>query len=191
VAKRCRWWIRNIGVYGFPDFLGLGAHNIVVADQLRTADFITQFGQNAYIKRAITETFNSLWGQFGWMALPLPGWMYYGFIVLVILTLSGIVIDRLILRSPINRRGVWLVLLLMLVFTTLAYIYYNTEFVQHQGRYLFPGLVPLSLSIVLSVDAWRRWLLPKLEWLLPVVLALLIPLNLYLLWWVIRPSLAP
>ena len=27
------WWLRNISAYGFPDFLGLAAHDAVVADQ--------------------------------------------------------------------------------------------------------------------------------------------------------------
>lgn len=188
------WWLRNISVYGFPDFLGLRAHDLVVADQTRTADFITQFGQSAYINRAITETFNSFWGQFGWMALPLQNWMYLAFQALLLVAVVGVLIDRVVLRSPVNWRGVWLIMVLMMVFAALAYGYYNTVFLQHQGRYLFPGLVPFVLTIALGVDAWRRWLFPNFKpanWLTVAPFALLIPLDIYLLWWVIRPLLAP
>ncbi|MBE2267039.1 MAG: glycosyltransferase family 39 protein, partial [Anaerolinea sp.] len=31
------WWLRNVGVYGFPDLFGLGQHDAVVVGQLRTA----------------------------------------------------------------------------------------------------------------------------------------------------------
>lgn len=185
------WWLRNFGVYGFPDFLGLGAHHVVVADQLRTADFITQFGQEAYIQRALTETFRSFWAQFGWMALPLQGWMYAGFAVLLAFAGGGLLLDRAVLRSPVKRPVLWGIFALVLVFAVAAYFYYNSEFFQPQGRYLFPSLVPLCLILALGVDAWRRWLLPSAHWFAPALLALLIPFDLYVIWWVIRPLLAP
>src|SRR5690606_2558968 len=34
------WWLRNIVVYGFPDFLGLREHDAVVIGQTRTAEYI-------------------------------------------------------------------------------------------------------------------------------------------------------
>lgn len=190
------WWGRNVGVYGFPDFLGLRAHDTVVADQLRTADYIAQVGQNVYLSRAATDTFNSFFGQFGWMALPLQPWMYRVFQALLLVAAVGFIVDRLILRSPVRRHSVWMVFALVMLFAALAYVYYNTEFLQFQGRYLYPGLVPFALLIALGVDAWWRWLLagivPTLTaWLPAALFALFIPLDLYLLLWVIRPLLAP
>lgn len=35
--------------------------------------------------------------------------------------------------------------------TLLSYLWYNTKFVQHQGRYLFPALVPLGLFFALGL----------------------------------------
>lgn len=185
------WWLRNIGVYGFPDFLGLRAHDLVVTDQLRTADYVAQIGQPAYLSGMVSTTFNSFWGQFGWMALPLQSWMYLAFQALLLVGIIGLLVDRFVLRSPVKRPAVWGIFALMLVFATLAYIYYNTEFVQAQGRYLFPALAPFTLILALGVDTWRRWLLPFAHWLTPALFALLIPLNLYLIGWVIRPLLAP
>ena len=75
-----------------------------------------------------------------------------------------------------------------------AYIFYNTEFLQLQGRYLFPALIPLGLLLALGVDAWRRWLLawlPGAQWLAVMVFLLLAVFDLYLIWRVIPPGLAP
>ena len=87
------WWLRNIAVYGFPDFLGLAAHDAVVADQPRTAEYIARHGMNTYLGRMLSTTFKSFWGQFGWMALPLDnvlgGWIYRGFGLLLIAGLFG------------------------------------------------------------------------------------------------------
>jgi hypothetical protein len=50
------------------------------------------------------------------------------------------------------------VLLLFVVLLTLvAYLWYNTKFVQHQGRYLFPALVPLGLGLVLGWQTVACW----------------------------------
>jgi 4-amino-4-deoxy-L-arabinose transferase-like glycosyltransferase len=211
------WWLRNFGVYGFPDFLGLRAHDHVVADQLRTAQFIAENGRDAYISRAVSDTFNSFWGQFGWMALPLQNWMYRIFQGLLLVIIGGLVVDRFILarsnvgahsRAPLQattktthssaeksaQLSAWLILWLTLVLAALAFVYYNTVFLQFQGRYLFPGLIPFGLLMALGLDAWRRLLLGKLDWAqwLPfAVYALLIPFDIYLILRVIRPLLLP
>jgi hypothetical protein len=51
-----------------------------------------------------------------------------------------------------------LVIVYTLVTVILQYIGYNAEFVQHQGRYLFPALLPLTLFYVVGVFGWSRYL---------------------------------
>ena len=192
------WWARDVSVYGFPDIFGLGQHNRVVADQPRTADLIREIGWSAYFSRAITDTFHSFWGQFGWMALPLPEWTYMLIMALLGVVVLGLALDRLAphdedpLPAP-GQRAAWGLLLLTVILAVAQFVYYNTEFWQFQGRYLFAALIPLGLWMAIGVDAWRR-LVPRLAltivWLPVVVLGLLLPLDLYLLWRVI-PLLAP
>ena len=72
---------------------------------------------------------------------------------------------------------------------------HNTEFVQFQGRYLFTGLIPFALFVVLGWDAWRTRLQggdnrSLAGYVLIGLPFLLIPLDLWLLWRVI-PGLAP
>ena len=151
------WWLRNIAVYGFPDFLGLAAHDAVVADQPRTADFIAQRGMNAYLSGMLNTTFKSFWGQFGWMALPLDnvlgGWIYRGFALLALAGLSGLLLASHPRPSaPDSQRmpaAVLLLLLTAILLVALQFIYYNIEFQQWQGRYLYPALIPIACLLTL------------------------------------------
>lgn len=188
------WWGRNIAVYGFPDFLGLGAHDVVVADQPRAADWIAELGWGDYLNRAVHTTFKSFWGQFGWMALPLDnvlgGRIYPLFLGLMLLAGVGIVL-RAKKFQKIDVR--WIILILTLFLAIIAYIYYNTEFVQFQGRYLFPGLVPFALLMARGIATWwelwgGRW--PNARWLSVFVWCSLALLDLYLLERVIVPGLS-
>jgi 4-amino-4-deoxy-L-arabinose transferase-like glycosyltransferase len=200
------WWVRNMGVYGFPDFLGLRAHDAIVADQLRTVDYIAEHGIDVYRSEMLRVTFNSFWGQFGWMAVPLDdvlgGWVYGGFASLMLIGASGLVVARIPRTSsdnpaPTSRQtqvNTWVILTLTLTLAVLAYLYYNSEFLQWQGRYMFPGLIPFALLLVYGVDAWRDRLLARWElsrWLTPLLLMGLAVLDIYLLFTVIVPNLSP
>ena len=57
---------------------------------------------------------------------------------------------------------------------TMAYLWYNIEFVQHQGRYFFWGLLPLSTVVALG---WREVMQP-LQGIITAVLALFITVGL-------------
>lgn len=191
------WWGRNLTVYGTPDFLGLGRHDLVVTDQPRTADQIAVSGVGGYLRGMVEGTFMSFWGQFGWMALPLHNWSYL-FIGFSALVVSGWVIRLILTRGrptpPAEkwRRLAWLLMGLTITLAILQYMYYNTEFYQVQGRYLYPMLIPLGLLVALGLDGWRRLIFGHNEramWLTVVPVALFVPFNLYLVWRVL-PLLA-
>jgi len=196
------WWLHNIGLYGFPDVFGLRRHDVVVADQARMADLIAQVGLGGYLSRALETTFNSFWGQFGWMALPLPGWLYPIFLALLVAGGSGLILtpppNRI--RVPVYgegeswRRDGWIVLALAAALAVMAYLYYNTVFLQLQGRYLFSGIIPFAVGVALGVDRWRSRLLGRMraaQWLTPALFLLLVPLDIYLILRVIEPLLRP
>jgi len=199
------WWLRNIAVYGFPDILGLGAHDAVVADQPRTSDYVTQHGYATYLTQMTGTTFKSFWGQFGWMALPLDGvlggWIYRGF---ALFTLAGVAGALLAARAgvaskqgppgPPVSRPVSVIMLTTGLSVLFQFLYYNFEFQQWQGRYLFPALLPIAVFLVMGVDYWRACLLSRwsgLRWLTPLALTSLLALDIYLLFWVIAPGLSP
>lgn len=188
------WWLRNISVYGLPDFLGLGAHDGVVAGQPRSAEYIAEHGALAYLGEMATTSFKSFWGQFGWMALPLDdvlgGWLYRGFLVVMLAGVSGVVLAG---RGAIKLER-WALLLAVIGMVALQFGYYNLEFQQWQGRYFYPALLPIAILLVHGLDFWLERVLPGrawAHWLLPLGMLALAALDVYLLFRVIAPGLSP
>ncbi len=126
----------------------------------------------------IAFTWLSFWGYFGWLSRPLP-WPAYGLAgVLTFVAIGGLVRRGLAalhryrhgLTTPADR-------LLALALTAMALLLMQVwlpmlgQSWQPQGRYLFPGLLPIGCLVVLGSEAalppvWRR----RLPWLLLMAL---------------------
>jgi hypothetical protein len=158
------WLLRNVQIYGNLDLLAWQRHDTVVAGQLRTADLIAEIGWAGLLKAFALTTFRSFWAQFGWMGVLVDERIYLSLAVLSALLGLGFVL--FLLRAwrgaswPESQGGSHLtmaqgqalaVLGISLLLTVLLYLGYNVKFVQHQGRYLFPGLGPLAIAAALSV----------------------------------------
>ncbi|MCA9967106.1 MAG: DUF2142 domain-containing protein, partial [Anaerolineales bacterium] len=85
-------WSRNIIVYDGLDIMASAAHNSVVVGQPRTAEWVAKYGVDGTLSRFATTTFNSFWGQFGWMAVPMPRWVYAPLTLFTALVLVGLLI---------------------------------------------------------------------------------------------------
>jgi 4-amino-4-deoxy-L-arabinose transferase-like glycosyltransferase len=157
------WFVRNLALYGWPDLLGKLNHDRVVVGQLRTADYLSQVGWPAYLADFLSTTFRSFWGQFGWMAVPMDRRLYVALGLLSVLAVVGCALLAWRgCRAPVGDSAhshtahyPAVLLALWLAFAVGGYIYYNVSFVQFQGRYLFPALVPIGL---LAVAGWRTLL---------------------------------
>ncbi len=185
------FFLHNLRAYGWPDILGWQRHARVVVGQMTTAEYIAQHGWSAYWHRAVTWTFRSFWGQFGWMGVLMDARVYKVLTYWTALLFGGIGVflvhgcrprfERLILRrastaaeclDPYQHNALGL-LSAAAVGTWVAYLGYNLTFLQHQGRYLFTGLVPLALIalpgvwILLDQDKAGKmmWLTSVLGWL--------------------------
>lgn len=164
-------WIRNMALYGLFDPLGMTWHDAVVVGQATTQGWITQNGWDAYWERAIGFTFRSFWGVFGWLGLFWDERLYstvrilsitigIGFVGAVASTISSVIS----LRSSDNRSEDdnrpfhwWVALLLGLTAAAAlaGYVIYNFKFVQHQGRYFFWGILPISTFFAFG---WRQFM---------------------------------
>ncbi|MGJ3240643.1 MAG: DUF2142 domain-containing protein [Anaerolineae bacterium] len=189
------YWGRNLLTYGFPDFLGLQAHDAVVVGQPRRADFIAENGIVIYWRDALLTSFHSFWGQFGWMearlADALPG-VFALIVALVIVALAGLVMRAVRPPGDPLPSQVRVLLALVIAFALAQYVYYNLTFVQFQGRYLFVALIPTALGLVLGLDQWRVLLFDNARWgrwALLVPFGALAVLNLYLIWRVLPCAL--
>jgi len=158
-------WIRNMRLYGLLDPLGLTWHDLVVAGQPTLHDWITQHGWTAYWARAISFTFRSFWGVFGWLGIFLDARIYTLLTIFSAVVAFGLMwaLGRAIWRRRLTatsttlalsefQRWSLLFLGLMLLMVLACYALYNTKFVQHQGRYLFWGLLPIGLLVAVG---WR------------------------------------
>lgn len=207
------WWARNIRLYGGADFLGLQRHNAVVVGQPTTAEWLAEYGLGGVLWRLLQTTFQSFWGQFGWMSIPLDRRIYLALLVFTLVSatlflawwIHGRAARRRLSRQMRARAddGLYSPYLLLTtqqsralallasvaLFTLLADAWYNLQFVQHQGRYLYPALIPIATACALG---WgflfsRREAIGR--WLWPALLIGLAALDAYLLFRVILPGM--
>lgn len=152
------WWLRNLSVYGGTDFTGLARHDAVTIGQPRTGEYIDAVyggSTRVYLENYATTTFHSFWGQFGWMAVPMPANVYRALAGLSLAVAASAVVFAWrqgwpgALSGP-QRDGL-LVLAAALACVLAAYGLYNLDFVQFQGRYLYPALIPLAGVVGMGV----------------------------------------
>jgi 4-amino-4-deoxy-L-arabinose transferase-like glycosyltransferase len=169
------WWVRNLAVYGGTDFTALSRHESVTIGQPRTADYIDDVyggSTRVYLENYAKTTFHSFWGQFGWMALPMPANVYRLLLLFTLGSLAGVVVWLARVRGrPALTPAQWdavLILAAVIVLVFAAYLIYNLEFVQFQGRYLYPALLPLALIVAVGLAGWVGLVedrFPALSWL--------------------------
>jgi 4-amino-4-deoxy-L-arabinose transferase-like glycosyltransferase len=152
------WLARNAGIYGLGDPLAFARHDLVVQGQLRTADWVTDIGLRQAAGAFLTTTFHSFWGQFGWMGVPIDLRLYRGLAFVTGLALLGLLLrlpalPRAWRGSAPHERAGWLVLAASTAITGASLVWYNLSFVQHQGRYLFPALIPIAAFLAVG---WRE-----------------------------------
>ena len=170
------WWIvRNMLVYGPLDPLAMVRHDQIVVGQPRWSAYDLEAFD--FFLRIL---FRSFWGMFGWMGVVLNDGFYILYLVLTGLSVAGIVVAWM--RGPhpgplpegegasvptVPPEGAQFIAppggegslrhkdllgwAALLVFAEVAY--YNLTFIQPQGRYLFPALVPIALF--LSTGWWQ------------------------------------
>lgn len=180
------WWGRNVVVYPGLDFLGTQVHDAIVVGQPTTGEWVAQFGLGDVLSRFARTSFQSFYGQFGWMCCPLPNWAYLPLRILTGLAVSGAVWKVWGLRPIPPQQQKHLVLFgTLLALNLLLYIVYNFRFVQHQGRYLFASLIPIGLATTIGLNAWLTLLgtyAKRVTFLLPLALILGFSLiNLYVI----------
>jgi len=162
LALALPWLARNAAVYGWPDVMGLARHDEVVFGQMTTADWIAQRGWANLLTEGLQRTYHSFWGKFGWMAVPMDRRIYLALGVFTAVVVAGLVGWGAVVarqsKSSLRRSASAVMLLLFTTaLTFLAYLWYNAKFVQFQGRYLFPALIPLGLALALGWWTAARW----------------------------------
>jgi hypothetical protein len=149
------WFVRNGLTYGWHDPTGQARHDVVVEGQMRPLEYVALEGWDGYWERAVTFTFQSFWGQFGWMGVVLPTRIYRALALFSLLLLGGFLwwlFDRRRPRLTPHQRASLFLLFVSCILTGLMFVWYNCKFLQHQGRYLFPALVPIGTAAALGLN---------------------------------------
>ncbi len=194
LALSAPWFVRNGLTYGWLDPTGQARHDLVVAGQMRPLDYVALEGWSGYWERAYTFTFQSFWGQFGWMGVVLPARIYQGLVLFSATLLAGFLwwlFDRRRPRLTSHQRISLFLLLASCFLTVLMFAWYNCKFLQHQGRYLFPALVPIGTAAALGLDRLAR-LLPQRArcWAIGTLFVGMALFDLYCLFRHVVPTLA-
>jgi len=187
------WFIRNGLTYDWLDPLGLARHNEVVEGQPRSSEWLIAYGWGGLLSRLVQTTFRSFWGQFGWMGVVLPAHIYQALALLSALLVGGFLgwlFDRRRPRlTPVQRASLTLLLVSFLL-TLIEFLGYNLTFVQHQGRYLFPALIPIGTAAALGLSALAQALPQRARsWAIGVLFVGLAALDVYCLFRFIIPTL--
>jgi len=178
------WFVRNLLTYGDLDLFGLLRHDQVVVGQPRVGVF-----DWAAAGRFLTVGFQSFWAQFGWMGVPSDSRTYAFVGMLSILMVLGLAVFlvREVRRPALTRyQGSALVLLAVSFLMVLAGVTtYNLEFIQPQGRYLFPASLSIGIFGLLGLRQLmgRRLAVPT-----AAISLCWFGLAVYNLWWVLIPG---
>jgi 4-amino-4-deoxy-L-arabinose transferase-like glycosyltransferase len=153
------WFVRNALTYGGLDLFAWHRHDSIVVGQPTTAQWIADHGLVRTVQDFTALSFRSFWAQFGWMGVLIDSRLYSLLGVVSVAVAVGFVLwVWRVARSPkrLSRFQRWALLLLLLVFLVVAaaHVSYNLKFVQHQGRYLFPALIPIAVAFALGLSEW-------------------------------------
>lgn len=179
------WWLHGLNTYGGTDFLGLQEHDAVVVGQLKREDYIRdqlQGNEQEYWDNLTETTFHSFWGQFGWMSTPLPQPRLYKLLLLgVIAVLAGVGVyvsqPRWWAQLTHAQLETMALFEVSVILVFLQFLLYNQTFVQFQGRYLYPALIPMALLFALGLSGWSQMAWIPAAWVkwtrwLPIVISL-------------------
>jgi hypothetical protein len=153
------WSIRNVVLYGDPFASGAMYHAVpalVVERSMFDLDHYTSLPR---------ELFKSFVGLFGY-GLKLPKWAYAIYLAFMAFAVVG-------LANGVRRRQephagadshshftyvrVVLILIAIVVLNFLVVVRINTQFVQPQGRFMFPALAAVVVAMAVGLEKWAPW----------------------------------
>jgi len=153
------WWVvLNALIYGPGDPFGLRRHSVVVVGQPPTGRLSLTL-----VRQMVLTLFHSFWGQFGWMGIPYADRTYDILAtVSILLTLGVALFVWRVVRSGTSekiyggvlaapQRWAFGLLIAEILLVLVGVVFYNVDYLQPQGRYLFPTLPALTIFGVAGV----------------------------------------
>jgi 4-amino-4-deoxy-L-arabinose transferase-like glycosyltransferase len=174
-ALAAPWLWRNVVLYG--DLLASRQMYIAVPHLVHEKSMVAPYLYTQLPARAL----QSFVGEFGWMSLVMPSWIYWVFAGLALATAAGLMRGW---HARLFSRRLVLVLAPALPLSAVFLYYINLRFDQPQGRYLFPALASMGVLAALGCEALPGW--RRMHGL--VLLGALLALNIFIVVRVVIPA---
>jgi 4-amino-4-deoxy-L-arabinose transferase-like glycosyltransferase len=168
------WWIRNQSLYGDP--LAMTAFNQAFVGSPQTSEMMQRAGGPFpyWVKGVGQGTMCSFFGVFGYWDVWMDSLTYYALGVCALILAVGWGFS---LRGRRADRPLHLLNGLFLLFIVAAFVRFNLQYFQAQGRYLLPALGPIAVGLGAGLVFLAR---KKAELAAVAAAALLMALNLYI-----------
>ncbi len=147
------WSYRNVVLYGDP--FAMAAMRQAVASMVVERS-IFDLDLHRTLPR---ELFKSFVGLFGY-GLKLPKWVYAVYLAFMAFATLGLAVglrrhhDRVPIASYVR---VLTILAAIIVLNYLVVLRINLQFVQPQGRYMFPALPAIAVAMAVGLEKWAPW----------------------------------
>jgi 4-amino-4-deoxy-L-arabinose transferase-like glycosyltransferase len=147
------WLIRNQSLYGDP--LAIGAFQKASVGNLATSVAIERAGgAGAYwFSNVFPLAADSYWAVFGYFDIFFQPATYYAIHAAAFILLGAFV--WAVVSKTVSRR-VAIILLLLLAMVLAAFISYNSNYFQAQGRYLYPAVFAISGMLAIGLRRIAR-----------------------------------
>jgi 4-amino-4-deoxy-L-arabinose transferase-like glycosyltransferase len=153
------WAYRNVVLYGDPMAIGAMSHavpSMIVERSVFDVALYTTLPR---------ELFKSFVGVFGYGNLPLGKRVYAVYLACMAFAVIGLIkglITGLRQKDAAADRSasygrVLLILTAIVVLNYLVVMRINWQFVQPQGRYMFPALPAIVVALALGLEQWPLW----------------------------------
>jgi 4-amino-4-deoxy-L-arabinose transferase-like glycosyltransferase len=145
------WCYRNVVLYGDP--FASGAMNHAVPSMISER---SMFALELYTILP-RELFKSFVGVFGYGGVKLHKWVYAAYLACMAFAAIGLTKGFRRADAGAAYGRVLLILAAIIVLNYLVVVRINSQFVQPQGRYMFPALPAIVVALALGLEKWRWW----------------------------------
>jgi 4-amino-4-deoxy-L-arabinose transferase-like glycosyltransferase len=174
------WLIRNQTLYGDPlaikAFQDASVGNLAAAEAMERAGGAGRY----WLSYILPVAMQGFWGVFGYFDVFLPNGVYMMLNLVAVALFGGFIYSYF--GADESRKRTNTLLLIMLLMVGAAFVSYNLNYYQAQGRYLYPAIFAISGALAIGVTRLLRT-----EKAIKIgagsLCFLLLAINLYLVFW--------
>ena len=174
------WLIRNQSLYGDPlaikAFQEASVGNLPASEAMERAGGAGQY----WFSFIVPVAMQGFWGVFGYFDVFLPNGVYLVLNLVAVALFGGFIYSFFKADEALKRTNT--LLLIMLLMVGAAFVSYNLNYYQAQGRYLYPAIFAISGALAIGMTRLLRT-----EKAIKIgagsLCFLLLAINLYLVFW--------